>query len=112
MPIKKTAAAILTQLYFAFQSEYLMTLCIKDIGQVRFSIHCCLWEFCLFSFFFLVFTVSDVFLCLTCDQDVEKTQLDGCCQNLSKLIQDELFLTSMVHALEEQKRFNVEHKYV
>ncbi|GLD48150.1 plexin-C1, partial [Lates japonicus] len=41
-------------------------------------------------------------------QDAEKVQLDECCQGLSKLIQDQLFLTSMVHALEEQKSFTIE----
>ncbi|XP_070784822.1 plexin-C1 [Enoplosus armatus] len=57
------------------QSESLMTLCIKDIGQ-----------------------------------DVVKVQLDECCQGLSRLIQDQLFLTSMVHALEEQKSFTIKDK--
>ncbi|XP_018558410.1 plexin-C1 isoform X1 [Lates calcarifer] len=45
-------------------------------------------------------------------QDAEKVQLDECCQGLSKLIQDQLFLTSMVHALEEQKSFTIEDKCV
>lgn len=43
-------------------------------------------------------------------QDAVKVQLDGCCQSLSRLIQDQLFLTSMVHALEEQKSFNIQDK--
>ncbi|XP_071400026.1 plexin-C1, partial [Centroberyx affinis] len=43
-------------------------------------------------------------------QDVVKVQPDECCQALSKLIQDQLFLTSMVHALEEQKSFTVKDK--
>ncbi|XP_078098776.1 plexin-C1 isoform X1 [Sander vitreus] len=57
------------------ESESLMTLFIKDIGQ-----------------------------------DVVKVQLDECCQDLSRLIQDQLFLTSMVHALEEQKSFSIKDK--
>ncbi|XP_061570692.1 plexin-C1 [Cololabis saira] len=57
------------------ESETLMALCIKDIGQ-----------------------------------DVVKTQLDECSQSLSKLIQDQLFLTSMVHTLEEQKSFTIKDK--
>ncbi|XP_042366924.1 plexin-C1 isoform X2 [Plectropomus leopardus] len=43
-------------------------------------------------------------------QDVVKVHLDECCQGLSRLIQDQLFLTSMVHALEEQKSFNINDK--
>uniref|UniRef100_A0A3Q1GBE3 Uncharacterized protein n=1 Tax=Acanthochromis polyacanthus TaxID=80966 RepID=A0A3Q1GBE3_9TELE len=43
-------------------------------------------------------------------QDVVKVQLDECCQNLSSLIQDQLFLTSMVHCLEEQKSFTIKDK--
>ncbi|TKS91123.1 Plexin-C1 Virus-encoded semaphorin protein receptor [Collichthys lucidus] len=43
-------------------------------------------------------------------QDVVKVQLDECCQCLSRLIQDQLFLTSMVHALEEQKSFTIKDK--
>uniref|UniRef100_A0A3P8U4N1 Plexin C1 n=1 Tax=Amphiprion percula TaxID=161767 RepID=A0A3P8U4N1_AMPPE len=43
-------------------------------------------------------------------QDVVKVQLDECCQDLSSLIQDQLFLTSMVHALEEQKSFTIKDK--
>ncbi|XP_028256676.1 plexin-C1 isoform X2 [Parambassis ranga] len=46
------------------------------------------------------------------DQDVVKIQLDECCQSLSKLIQDQLFLTSMVHALEGQKSFTIKDKCV
>ncbi|XP_029969062.1 plexin-C1 isoform X2 [Salarias fasciatus] len=57
------------------ESEALMALCVKDIGQ-----------------------------------DVEKVQLDECCQGLSRLIQDQVFLTSMVHALEEQKSFSIKDK--
>ncbi|XP_041833836.1 plexin-C1 isoform X2 [Melanotaenia boesemani] len=57
------------------ESESLMALCIKDIGQ-----------------------------------DGVKVQLDECCQDLSQLIQDQLFLTSMVHALEEQKSFTIKDK--
>ncbi|KAK5848791.1 hypothetical protein PBY51_008483 [Eleginops maclovinus] len=43
-------------------------------------------------------------------QDVVKVHLDDCCQGLSRLLQDQLFLTSMVHALEEQKRFTIKDK--
>ncbi|KAF3704949.1 Plexin-C1 Virus-encoded semaphorin protein receptor Precursor [Channa argus] len=43
-------------------------------------------------------------------QDVVKVQLDECCQALSRLIQNQLFLTSMVHALEEQKSFTIKDK--
>ncbi|XP_051248725.1 plexin-C1 isoform X7 [Dicentrarchus labrax] len=43
-------------------------------------------------------------------QDVVKVQLDECCQGLSRLIQDQVFLTSMVHALEEQKSFTIKDK--
>ncbi|XP_030576205.1 plexin-C1 [Archocentrus centrarchus] len=43
-------------------------------------------------------------------QDGVKIQLDECCQGLSKLIQDRLFLTSMVHALEDQKSFTIKDK--
>ncbi|XP_070709669.1 plexin-C1 [Pempheris klunzingeri] len=45
-------------------------------------------------------------------QDAVKVQLDDCCQGLSRLIQDQLFLTSMVHALEEQKSFTIKDKCV
>ncbi|XP_005951496.2 plexin-C1 [Haplochromis burtoni] len=43
-------------------------------------------------------------------QDAVKIQLDECCQGLSRLIQDQLFLTSMVHALEEEKSFTIKDK--
>lgn len=52
------------------------------------------------------------FFFLNCDQDTVKVQLDECCRALSQLIHDQLFLRSMVHALEEQKSFNVKDKYV
>ncbi|XP_034381825.1 plexin-C1 [Cyclopterus lumpus] len=45
-------------------------------------------------------------------QDAVKVQLDECCQCLSRLLQDQLFLTSMVHALEEQKSFTIKDKCV
>ncbi|XP_060885192.1 plexin-C1 [Labrus mixtus] len=45
-------------------------------------------------------------------QDAVKVQLDESCNGLSRLIQDPLFLTSMVHALEEQKSFNLREKCV
>ncbi|CAN9508149.1 unnamed protein product [Ophioblennius macclurei] len=57
------------------ESESLMALCVKDIGQ-----------------------------------DGAKVQLDEGCQGLSRLIQDQVFLTSMVHALEEQKNFSIKDK--
>ncbi|XP_041636511.1 plexin-C1 isoform X2 [Cheilinus undulatus] len=57
------------------ESESLMKLCIKDIGQ-----------------------------------DGVKVQLDESCKGLSRLIQDQFFLTSMVHALEEQKSFTIKDK--
>ncbi|MED6259717.1 hypothetical protein ATANTOWER_029148 [Ataeniobius toweri] len=57
------------------ESELLIKLCIKDIGQ-----------------------------------DTENLQLDERCQTFSKLIQDQLFLTTMVHTLEEQKSFTIKDK--
>ncbi|KAM6961556.1 plexin-C1 [Tautogolabrus adspersus] len=45
-------------------------------------------------------------------QDAVKVQLDESCKGLSRLIQDQLFLTSMVHALEEQKSFTIKDKCV
>lgn len=46
------------------------------------------------------------------NQDARQNQLDECCLGLSKLLQDQLFLTSMVHALEEQKTFTIKDKSV
>ncbi|CAB1451872.1 unnamed protein product [Pleuronectes platessa] len=43
-------------------------------------------------------------------QDAGKVQLDECCLVLSQLIHNRLFLTSMVHALEEQKSFTIKNK--
>ncbi|XP_034433511.1 LOW QUALITY PROTEIN: plexin-C1-like [Hippoglossus hippoglossus] len=43
-------------------------------------------------------------------QDAVKVQLDECCHVLSQLIHNRLFLTSMVHALEEQKSFTIKDK--
>ncbi|XP_038852598.1 plexin-C1-like [Salvelinus namaycush] len=43
-------------------------------------------------------------------QDVVKVQPDKSCQALSRLIRDQVFLTSFVQALEEQKNFNVKEK--
>ncbi|PWA20031.1 hypothetical protein CCH79_00016058 [Gambusia affinis] len=57
------------------ESDSLIKLCVKDIGQ-----------------------------------DVEKVELDQHCQRFSSLIQDQLFLTTMVHALEEQKSFTIKDK--
>ncbi|KAM9845835.1 plexin-C1 [Aulostomus maculatus] len=50
-------------------------------------------------------------LCITdiCP-DTKKVELDECCQSLSRLIKNQLFLTSMVHALEEQKSFTIKDK--
>ncbi|XP_026182128.1 plexin-C1 isoform X2 [Mastacembelus armatus] len=45
-----------------------------------------------------------------CIKDIGQVQLDECCQGLSRLIQDQLFLTSMVHALEQQKSFTIKDK--
>ncbi|XP_068163545.1 plexin-C1 isoform X2 [Antennarius striatus] len=47
-----------------------------------------------------------------CIKDIDQVQLDECCQGLSKLIQNKVFLTSMVHALEEQKSFTIKDKCV
>lgn len=82
-----------------------MESCIKDISQVSFDVICCLQ---LFSWFHSI--CRYVMLCY--DQDVVKIQLDECCQGLSRLIQDQLFLTSMVHALEEEKSFTIKDKSV
>ncbi|XP_015248304.1 PREDICTED: plexin-C1-like [Cyprinodon variegatus] len=50
-------------------------------------------------------------MCITdIGQDVVKVELDEGCQTFSKLIQDQLFLTTMVHALEEQKSFTIKDK--
>ncbi|XP_029350755.1 plexin-C1 [Echeneis naucrates] len=43
-------------------------------------------------------------------QDAVTVQLDESCQGLSGLIQDQFFLTSMVHTLEEQKSFTIKDK--
>ncbi|XP_008296178.1 plexin-C1 [Stegastes partitus] len=43
-------------------------------------------------------------------QDVVKVQLDECCHSLSRLLKDQLFLVSMVHALEEKKSFTIKDK--
>ncbi|XP_034019275.1 plexin-C1 [Thalassophryne amazonica] len=43
-------------------------------------------------------------------QDLGNVQPHKCCQALSRLIKDRLFLTSMVHALEEQKSFGINEK--
>lgn len=56
--------------------------------------------------------MSDLVLYLTWNQDAVQVQLDECCQGLSRLIQDQLFLTSMVHAMEEQKSFTIKDKSV
>ncbi|XP_077356058.1 plexin-C1 [Festucalex cinctus] len=39
-----------------------------------------------------------------------KVRLDDCCRALSELIQDQRFLTRMVHAVEEQKSFTIKDK--
>lgn len=85
-----------------------MTSCIKDIGQVMFDTSCVC---CLCSYRFVTLYVK-MLMCLTWVQDAVKVQLDDCCLGLSKLIQDQVFLTSMVHALEEQKTFTIKDKLV
>lgn len=55
-------------------------------------------------------TVSDVCCYLFWNKDVEKVELDAHCQSFAKLIQDQHFLTTMVHALEEQKSFTIKDK--
>ncbi|XP_023807906.1 plexin-C1 isoform X2 [Oryzias latipes] len=42
--------------------------------------------------------------------DGVKVELDNCCQLLFKLIEDKLFLTSMVQAMEEQKSFGIKDR--
>ncbi|XP_071242731.1 plexin-C1-like isoform X2 [Salvelinus alpinus] len=46
----------------------------------------------------------------SCIIDIGQVQPDESCQALSRLIRDQVFLTSFVHALEEQKNFNVKEK--
>ncbi|KAM9403206.1 plexin-C1-like isoform 3-T3 [Salvelinus alpinus] len=46
----------------------------------------------------------------SCIIDIGQVQPDENCQALSRLIRDQVFLTSFVHALEEQKNFNVKEK--
>ncbi|CAL8242382.1 unnamed protein product [Merluccius merluccius] len=44
-------------------------------------------------------------------QDAQKAMHDNdCCSALAQLLQEPLFLTSMVHALEEQKTFTIQNK--
>ena len=44
-------------------------------------------------------------------QDPRKTlKEDDGCGGLAQLLREPLFLTSMVHALEEQKTFTIQHK--
>lgn len=70
-----------------------MTPALADVGTVRgCKCHCGV--------------VSDL------NQDVVQVQLDAGCQGMSRLIHDQLFLTSMVHALEEQKNFSIKKKSV
>ncbi|KAM7366942.1 hypothetical protein PAMP_014874 [Pampus punctatissimus] len=88
------------------ENEALLTSCIKDISQVMFDTSC--WC-CVCWYHFVTLDVM-MLLYLTCDQDAVKVQLDECYQGLSRLIQDQLFLTSMVHALEEQKTFTIKDK--
>lgn len=92
---------------FSWQSKSLMASCIKDIGQVRLWLQLSQtlapWE-----------AVSGIHCGVVSDlnQDVVQVQLDAGCQGMSKLIHDQLFLTSMVHALEEQKNFSIKEKSV
>ncbi|XP_055793768.1 plexin-C1-like isoform X2 [Salvelinus fontinalis] len=46
----------------------------------------------------------------SCIKDIGQVQPDKSCQALSRLIRDQVFLTSFVQALEEQKNFNVKEK--
>ncbi|XP_061839618.1 plexin-C1 [Nerophis lumbriciformis] len=61
-----------------------------------------------------IFFPENEALMASCMADVSqvtvKVHLDECCQGLSKLIQDQHFLTSMVHAVEEQKSFTIKDK--
>ncbi|KAK0132190.1 Plexin-C1 [Merluccius polli] len=76
----------------------LMTSCIQDIGQL-----------------YLMWAVSHVG-CISCGlcllwADAQKAMHDNdCCSALAQLLQEPLFLTSMVHALEEQKTFTIQNK--
>nr|XP_057933721.1 plexin-C1 isoform X2 [Doryrhamphus excisus] len=57
-----------------------------------------------------IFFPENEALMASCLADVGQVHLDECCQGLSKLIRDPLFLRSMVHAVEEQKTFTIKDK--
>lgn len=77
-----------------------MASCIKDIGQVRCDSRSRTEQ------------GSEQTMTCRCDpnQDVVPVQLDQASQAMSRLIHNKLFLTSMVHALEEQKSFGIKDK--
>lgn len=78
----------------------MMVSCIKDTGEVGFASKSRTEEGGQLS----------VTCCCDLNQDVVPVQLDGGCQGMSRLIHNRLFLTSMVHALEEQKTFGIKDK--
>ncbi|XP_076008797.1 plexin-C1 isoform X2 [Genypterus blacodes] len=58
-----------------------------------------------------IFFPENEALMVSCLKDIgQKVEPDEFCQAFSKLIQDQVFLTSMVHALEEQKSFTIKDK--
>lgn len=78
----------------------MMASCIKDIGQVRSESGSGMEQGC----------QQTVTCCCHLNQDVVQAQLDEPSQGMSRLIHNQLFLTSMVHALEEQKSFGIKDK--
>lgn len=78
----------------------MMVSCIKDIGQVRFDPRSRTEEG----------GQQSVTCCCDLNQDGVQVQLDEVCQAVSRLIHNQLFLTSMVHAIEEQKSFGIKDK--
>lgn len=82
----------------------MMVSCIKDIGQVRFDSPrpraCSTGQG----------GQRSVTGCRDVNQDVVQVRLDEGCQGMSRLIHNRLFLTSMVHALEEQKSFSIKDR--
>lgn len=77
-----------------------MVSCIKDIGQVRFDFRSRTEQG----------SQQTVTCCSDLNQDVGQVQLDEPSQGMSRLIHNQLFLASMVHALEEQKSFGIKDK--
>lgn len=78
----------------------MMASCLKDIGQVRFDSRSRMEQG----------SQQMVTCCCDLNQDVVQVQLDEPSQGMSRLIHNQLFLTSMVHALEEQKSFGIKDK--